>query len=103
MCFSKNKLPVLIPNHRNLSIAACRLKYDCIFLIQGILVQIPYLCLIYTVYGRHIRNQLLCNVLCLEVKMLLQDISDYLVHQTWVKSADNGIMREPVLDVMCSL
>ena len=24
------------------------LKYDCIFLIQGILVQIPYLCLIYT-------------------------------------------------------
>ena len=41
MCFSKNKLPVLIPNHRNLSIAACRLKYDCIFLIQGILVQTP--------------------------------------------------------------
>ncbi|MFY9795025.1 MAG: hypothetical protein WAJ93_04990, partial [Candidatus Nitrosopolaris sp.] len=38
------------------------LKYDCIFLIQGILVQIPYLCLIYTVYGRHITTNRLAIV-----------------------------------------
>ena len=81
ICFSKNKLPVLIPNHRNLSIALCHLKYDCIFLIQGIPVQIPYLCWIYTADGHHIPNQLPRNVLCLKVKMLLQGISDYPVHQ----------------------
>ena len=81
ICLSKSKLSVLIQIHRILSIAVCHLKYGCIFAIQDIPAQILCLCSNYAAYSHHIQNQQTCNVFLAEVKMLLQDRSDYLVRQ----------------------
>ena len=69
-----------------------------LFMIQGIVIQILYLGLIYTVYHR-IRG---CHVTYFGSEDIIADTSDYLVHQL-VKSTDNGNMRGPVFAIMCSL